>query len=462
MEFFSIKNLLNMKVGVPYRCDYRSFATNEKNFNRVYTTTVSITYVGEKKIAIMTTIDNTSAVENELEQKRLVEDALQTAEEANKAKTAFLSNMSHDIRTPMNAIIGFTSLAESHIENKEQVKDYLEKISSSSIHLLSLINDVLDMSRIESGRLQLNETSCSLSEIFHDVQSIIQPDLQAKEQEFFFDGSLVYHDKVICDKLRLNRVLLNLLGNAIKFTPSGGKISLSVNEKNPDGSETSIYEFHVADTGIGMSEEFIKHVFEPFERERSTTVSGVQGTGLGMSITKNIVDMMGGTITVESCQDKGSEFTAVIPMKVACSEKILPEKPKRTDLKKNIRGKRILLVEDNVLNREIAAEILKSQGIELEQAEDGSIAVDMLLEKGAGYYSAVLMDIQMPIMDGYTATKKIRSFSDPELAKIPIVAMTANAFEEDRQKAISAGMNAHVAKPISVEILLEALEEVIE
>jgi signal transduction histidine kinase/CheY-like chemotaxis protein/ABC-type amino acid transport substrate-binding protein len=459
-NFLSIENLSSMQTGIPYRQDYRSHDVNEKKVNRVYTTTVSVMYVEEKKIAVMTTIDNTAAVESEIEQKRLVEDALRSAEKANTAKTTFLSNMSHDIRTPMNAIIGFTSLAETHIDNTEQVKDYLSKISASSHHLLSLINDVLDMSRIESGRLHLDETEFNLSDFVHNIQGIIMPDLTAKELNFTVDMSGVSDDSVICDKLRLNRVILNLLGNAIKFTENGGNIKLLVDETNSDGKDTAIYEFHVSDTGIGMSEEFISHVFEPFERERNSTVSGVQGTGLGMSISKNIVDMMGGTISVSSVKGEGTEFTVIIPMKKTNPDNITIEVEETIHSRNNIHGQRILLVEDNDMNREIAAEILGSAGLVVEEAEDGSVAVDMLLNKGAGYYTLVLMDIQMPIMDGYTATKRIRSFEDKELAKIPIIAMTANAFEEDKQNALAAGMNAHLAKPISVDLLLDTLEQI--
>jgi signal transduction histidine kinase/CheY-like chemotaxis protein len=459
-KFLSIENFNKMKVGVTLRQDYRSLATNHKNFHRVYTTTASVSYLGDKKVAVMTTMDNTSAVENEMEQKKLVEDALRSAEEANSAKTVFLSNMSHDIRTPMNAIIGFTNLAQTHMNDKEQVKNYLEKISSSSMHLLSLINDVLDMSRIESGRLQLEESECSLKELAEEVSEIVQSDIESKGLSFTVDTSDIRDDRVICDKVRLKRVLLNLLSNAVKFTDTGG-ITVTLREVNSDGKETAVYEFHVQDTGIGISEEFIRHVFEPFERERNTTVSGVQGTGLGMSISKNIVDMMGGNISVNSVQGKGSEFTAIIPMKKTGTITDITHEAQKDFSRENIKGKKVLLVEDNELNREIAAEILRDAGVITEEADDGSVAVEMLNQMGGDYYDLVLMDIQMPKMDGYTATRIIRKSKDKAIAKIPIIAMTANAFEEDRQKAIAAGMNAHLPKPISVDLLLDTLEQLI-
>jgi CheY-like chemotaxis protein/nitrogen-specific signal transduction histidine kinase len=400
-------------------------------------------------------------------QRRELQEALDAAKSANNAKTVFLSNMSHDIRTPMNAIIGFSTLAAKHIDHKERVEDYLSKISSASNHLLSLINDVLDMSRIEGGRIHLEEERCSLQELIRNLSGIISSDLQAAELEFSVDIRNVTDDIVFCDRLRLNQVLLNLLGNAIKFTQPGGAIQLSLTEYAKEDSETASYEFRVTDTGIGMSEEFLEHVFEPFEREQTSTVSGIQGTGLGMTISKNIVEMMGGTITVLSRKNRGSEFTVTIPMKKAgglwpgqttcdAEQPVLPDEKQR-----QLQGQRVLLVEDNALNREIAADLLGEAGLQVEEAEDGSIAVDLLQKKGAGYYQLVIMDVQMPVMDGYTAARTIRAFKDPELAGIPIIAMTANAFEEDKQKALAAGMNAHLPKPIEPELLLETLEKIL-
>jgi signal transduction histidine kinase/CheY-like chemotaxis protein/ABC-type amino acid transport substrate-binding protein/CRISPR/Cas system-associated protein endoribonuclease Cas2 len=463
---FSTPRLLTMEEGVQLRQDYRSKKTNEKGVHRVYTTTAYVMYMEEQKVAIMTTMDNTAAVENEMEQKKLIEDALQLAEQANKAKTVFLSNMSHDIRTPMNAIIGFTTLAKMHMDNTEQISDYLEKIDVSSAHLLSLINDVLDMSRIESGRIHIDEAECDLSEVIRNLNSMLSVDMQEKGLDFSISTEGLRHEKVICDRTCLNQVLLNLMGNAMKFTPADGSVRLQITEKSMEQTENdsegkAIYEFRVTDTGIGMSEEFMEHVFEPFERERNSTVSGIQGTGLGMSITKNIVEMMGGTISVTSLQGKGTEFVVCLPMKqVAADGEVIAAKAETVKAdRRNIKGQRVLLVEDNEINREIAVEILSDADLVVEEAEDGSLAVDRLLEKGAGYYKLVLMDIQMPIMDGYTATRTIRSFEDKELAGIPIVAMTANAFDEDRKKAMEAGMNAHIAKPINVDMLLDTLEQ---
>jgi CheY-like chemotaxis protein len=369
----------------------------------------------------------------------------------------------------MNAIIGFTTLAKMHMGNMEQISDYLEKIDVSSAHLLSLINDVLDMSRIESGRIHIDEAECDLSEVIRNLNSMLSVDMQEKGLDFSISTEGLRHEKVICDRTCLNQVLLNLMGNAMKFTPADGSVRLQITEKSMEQTENdsegkAIYEFRVTDTGIGMSEEFMEHVFEPFERERNSTVSGIQGTGLGMSITKNIVEMMGGTISVTSLQGKGTEFVVCLPMKqVAADGEVIAAKAETVKAdRRNIKGQRVLLVEDNEINREIAVEILSDADLVVEEAEDGSLAVDRLLEKGAGYYKLVLMDIQMPIMDGYTATRTIRSFEDKELAGIPIVAMTANAFDEDRKKAMEAGMNAHIAKPINVDMLLDTLEQLFQ
>lgn len=373
--------------------------------------------------------------------------------------------MSHDIRTPMNAIIGFTALAMTHIDNKERVQGYLEKISASGKHLLSLINDVLDMSRIESGRVHIEETECNLPEVMQEIRNMLAMEMQSRNLEFHIDMENVADGQMICDRLRLNQILLNLLGNAMKFTAPGGSISVWIVEEPEEDGDKAIYEFHVKDTGIGMSEEFQKHIFEPFERERSSTVSGVQGTGLGMAITKNLVEMMGGTISVFSKKDVGTEFTVRLPLKKVSEGQaetaFKGEEENSPAIRTSIKGKRILLVEDNELNREIAREILGEAGLLVEEAEDGSVALDRLLEKGPGYYSLVLMDIQMPVMDGYTAAQAIRNFEDKELADIPIIAMTANAFEEDKRKALGMGMNAHVAKPIDVKQLLDAMERIL-
>ena len=529
------------------------------------------------------------------EQNRKLEIALQHEGAANRAKREFLFNMSHDIRTPMNAIIGFTSLAATHIDNREQVLDYLKKISTSSQHLLSLINDVLDMSRIESGKVKIEEKAVHLPDLVHDVRSIIQPNVAAKRLSLFIDTMDIEDEDIITDPLRLNQILLNILSNAIKFTPTGGMISIRIAQKNGAPKGCVCYEFRIKDNGIGMSEEFQKHIFEEFSREESSTVSGIQGTGLGMSITKNIVDLMGGTIALTSEPGKGTEFIvtlcftrsgqkaepkqlpqleglralvadddtntclnvstmlskigmrpewtisgkeAVIRTKYAveqgdefsvyiidwlipdmngieivrqirkvignrcpiiiltaydwadiedearaagvtafCEKPLFlselrrvlaepfraepasePAQPTAADLK----GKKLLLVEDNELNREIALEILKEAGFVVDTAEDGAVAVRKIKQAAPGQYDLILMDIQMPNLDGYEATRQIRALPDAEKANIPIFAMTANAFEEDRQNALAAGMNGHIAKPLDVPHLLRVLADALK
>ncbi|MDO4178916.1 MAG: transporter substrate-binding domain-containing protein [Phascolarctobacterium sp.] len=396
---------------------------------------------------------------------KALEAALEDAEQANKAKTVFLNNMSHDIRTPMNAIIGFTALAVSHLDNKGQVKDYLGKIQTSSNYLLSLINDVLDMSRIESGKVTIVEGPVHLATITQDLQNFVQADITSKHIDFKIDTEQVVNKDFICDHLRLNQVLLNILSNAVKFTKPGGKITLRVLELDgaPDGLAT--YEFHIKDTGIGISEEFQKHIFESFTREETATVSGIQGSGLGMAITKRIVDMMDGTIEVESEQGKGTEFIVTFTFKIADKDAQFEEahqmltEESLDSTKEQASGKRILLVEDNELNQEIAISILTEFGFDVEVANDGSVAVQKLSEANPEYYDFILMDIQMPIMNGYEATRTIRRMKNRDKANIPILAMTADAFEEDKQKALAAGMNGHIAKPIDPEELLKSIKE---
>ena len=546
--------------------------------------------VNGKKKYILVMSDRTS----DWKMNQALSEAVRAAETANKAKSTFLSTMSHDIRTPMNAIIGFTTLAVSNIDDKKRVQDYLGKILSSSNHLLSLINDILDMSRIESGKIHLEETEVSLSEVLHDLKTIISGQIHAKQLELYMDAMDVTNEDVYCDKTRLNQVLLNLLSNAVKFTPAGGTVSVRIRQCHGTQKGSELYEIRVKDNGIGMSQEFVQKIFSPFERERTSTVSRTQGTGLGMAITKNIVDMMGGTIEVQTDQGKGTEFIVRLPFRTQPEhqriEKIaeleglkalvvdddfntcdsvtkmlvrvgmrsewtlsgkeavlrarqsmelgdafhayiidwrLPDmngievtrqirslgddtpiiiltaydwsdieaearaagvtafcaKPLfMSDIRETLmtaigqsqsepedsvlpaagsdfRGRCILLVEDNELNREIAVEILNEYGFLVDTAENGAEAVEKVKNSTSGKYDLVLMDVQMPVMNGYEATKQIRALDDPALAGITILAMTANAFDEDRKKALKCGMDGFLSKPIVIEELISTLQK---
>ena len=535
----------------------------------------------------------TSQVQKQREQRQALQDALMQAQHANKAKTTFLSNMSHDIRTPMNAIIGFTTIAVTHIDNREQVRDCLRKVLSSSNHLLSLINDILDMSRIESGKVQIKEQECNISEMMHNLVNIIQPQVKAKRLEFFIDTFEVVNEDVIADALKMNQVFINLLSNAVKYTPAGGTVSFRIMQKTTFRHGYGDYVFIIKDNGIGMSPEFVKHIFEPFEREATATQSGIQGTGLGMAITKNIVEMMNGKILVESEPGKGSTFTVEFTLKLQDIEKNaeqlkelhglramvvdddfnvcesvskmlkqlgmraewttsgreavyraksaaeegdsyhtyivdwqMPEmsgvetarrirsivgedipiiiltaydwsdieeeakeagitafcaKPLfMSDLKSalfaannlndkddnvaswtlaDFTGKRVLLVEDIELNREIAEVILEEAGFEVESAPDGTDAVSMVSQSEEYYYDVILMDVQMPIMNGYEATRTIRMMQRNDVKTLPIIAMTANALEEDKEAAIKNGMNAHISKPLDMDIFISVLSQ---
>lgn len=386
-----------------------------------------------------------------------LEIAVQQEAAANRAKRDFLFNMSHDIRTPMNAIIGYTTLAETNLTQPVKVADYLRKISTASQHLLSLINDVLDMSRIESGRVVLEQKPVHLPTLVQDVQDIIQSNVTAKGLSFAVDLAGVRDEDVVADPLRLQRILLNILSNAVKFTPSGGSITLRVVEKNGAPVRYGDYEFYVRDTGIGMSAEYQKHIFEQFSREETSTVSKTEGTGLGMPITKRLVEMMDGSIDLLSVQGQGTEFTVHLRLPLCGAPK--QETPVADP---EFAGMRLLVVEDNELNMEITTTVLEEAGFVVDQAVNGQAALEKIATAAPGQYALVLMDIQMPVMDGYEATRRIRALPDPEKAQIPIVAMTANAFAEDRENALAAGMNEHIAKPFDIHTLLWKLAEILK
>lgn len=405
-----------------------------------------------------------SAINKQMhEQQILLKDALEHAEEGNRAKTSFLFNMSHDIRTPMNAILGFTKIACNNMDNREKLADSLNKIQDSGNHLLQLINEVLDMSRIESGKVILSENVCNLIEVIENVRDLLQTELDKKNLSIKIDASGVKDEWVYCDNLKLNQILLNLLSNAVKFSKPYDVITITIYQNKSNIKEYAVYKLHIKDNGIGMSQEFQSRIFEPFEREHTSTVSKTQGTGLGMSITKNLVDLMGGTIEVYSELNKGTEFVLHFTFKIQNGIQQVREIAADDDLPyTDFSSKRLLLVEDNELNREIAIEILSEDGFIIETAEDGQIALEMVKNSSPGYYDAILMDIQMPVMNGYQATKEIRKLGIKGLADIPIIAMTANAFDEDKKEALANGMNYHIAKPIDTTILNETLKKILK
>ena len=383
------------------------------------------------------------------------------AVEGSLAKSRFLFNMSHDIRTPMNAIIGYTNLAMTE-KNPEILRDYLSKIDTSSRHLLALINDILEMSRIESGKIELEFAPTDLCSLFDEIRSLFEEQMKEKGITFSVHTSQVRDKYAWCDRKNILRILLNVVSNSLKFTPSGGRVTAvlyeTVSEKEGYGS----YEMRIGDTGIGMSKDFVEKIFNVFERERTSTQSGIEGTGLGLAITKSIVDLMDGTIEVLTSPGSGTEIIIRLKLKLADEEDVnKTSKTETSDEQADFTGKRVLLVEDNAINMEIAKMILTQTGFTVETAQNGAVALDMVRASEAGWYDLILMDIQMPVMDGYAATKAIRSLENKALATIPIVAMTANAFAEDVKAANDAGMQAHIAKPVDVQLMKKTLAEIL-
>lgn len=409
----------------------------------------------EIKKILLSRRDITETQTKEVEQQHLLSNALDLAEKANKAKSTFLFNMSHDIRTPMNAIIGFTTMAKKHLDEPELAKDYLDKVDMSSQHMLHIVNDILDMARIDSGKVELESLPINIYKECYATDALFRSSMEEKEISFSMKID-IQDDVVLGDAIRIKQIVVNLVSNAMKYTKPGGKVELNYLQTGRTEEGDAIFEISIRDTGIGMSEEYQHHLFEAFERERNATVSGIEGTGLGLAISKQLADLMGGTLTCESKLGVGTKFVLRLKLKIA------GYMGKNNTALHDItvfQGKRILLVEDNDLNREIAVDMLEELGFLVEEATDGSIAVEKVRNAAPGYYDMILMDIQMPYMDGYYATHTIRMLPDEKISGIPIIAMTANAFDEDRQKALSAGMNGHLSKPINENQIIETLRQ---
>ena len=386
-------------------------------------------------------------------QRTIIVKAIREANEAVKQKQDFLSNVSHDIRTPMDSIIGFTEIAKKNKDNPERLADCLSKISLASSHLMNLVNEVLDMSKIESGKTVMEEEMCSIHSVIDDILQILQHEIDAKRLKIETDYSMLDEDLLSCDKIRLNQILQNLLSNAVKYSYEGGTISISIIQLSTEDESKIINEFHIKDEGCGMTKEFLEHVFEPFARDKTTQMS-IEGTGLGLTIAKSLAEIMGGDIEVTSELGRGTEFTAVIPLSI----------PTLTELEEeqdifiyDFKDRRILVVDDDNLSREILVDSLRSEGFFVEEAIDGSFAIEKLRDASAGTYELVIMDLQMPVMDGYDTTKIIRKFSDEKVASIPIVALTADAFPEEKSKAFGCGVNAYLVKPVDMPSLLKVL-----
>lgn len=386
-------------------------------------------------------------------QQKAIIKSIREANEAIKQKQDFISNVSHDIRTPMDSIIGFTELAKKNLDNPEKLADSLEKISRASGHLLNLVNEVLDMSKITSGKTVIEEEMCSIHSIIDNVCQIMQHEIDQKKLKIELDYSMLDDDVLSCDKIRLNQILLNLLSNAVKYSYEGGKITISVIQLSSDDESKIVNEFHIKDEGCGMTPEFMDHVFEPFARDKSSPVSA-EGTGLGLTICKSLAEIMGGDIEVLSELGKGSEFTLIVPLSIPS---LLEIEEEQDIVVYDFKGRRILVVEDDVLNREILVEALREEGFVVDEAIDGSFAIEKLRDNDPGTYELVIMDLQMPVMDGFETAKIIRNFKNPEVAEIPIVALTADALPEEKNQAFSSGFNAYLVKPIDMLAMLKVL-----
>ena len=399
-------------------------------------------------------------IRHEMEQKKLFEEALSHARLANIAKNTFLSNMSHDIRTPLNAITGFVTLARNHIQEPEKLAEYIDRIQTSSELLLSLINDILDLSRMESGTIQTIEVPCCLSDLMAEVHASLSPRAENKHITLSVDSSLLQHPYVYGDPDKLRRLLICFGTNAVKYTDENGQVTIKVTEVKAHSNNYASYEFSVEDNGIGIEPKYLERIFEPFERVKNTTFSGVHGTGLGLTIAKQLAETMDGTISAQSTPGKGSRFTATFNLRIQHERTFEPAQAQDI-LVERMHGRRILLVDDNDLNLELETELLEDSGFVVETASHGQDALEHLTQKGSDYYGLVLMDIQMPIMNGYEAAQLIRSLEEPKLRSIPIVALSANTFDEDRRMARRSGMNAHIPKPLNIEQLLELMMEII-
>ena len=462
MQFFHPSNLKNYDPSKLTNMVIEVINRTSKEENYLSMTFVPTEVEGSiVKCGLLVFNDVTDQKKKELQANIELEDAYNKSQSASKAKTSFLFNMSHDIRTPMNAILGFADLIEKHLDEKDKCKMYLQKLKSSSSFLLSLINNILDMARIESGQTEIVESVWDVNNFVSDLVSVFESSIKEKNLKFikFMD---IKHENVYCDATRLRQIYLNIISNAVKYTPNGGEIKLIIKEIECDKEGYARFQTIVSDTGIGMSKEFLPHIFEEFSREKTTTESRVVGTGLGMPIVKTLVTLMHGTIEVESEQGVGTKFTVTLDHRIARKEEIKVEEEEIKD--KDIvsyKGKRILLAEDNELNTEIAVTILEEAGFIVEHAENGQVCVDMIKNAKIGYYDLVLMDIQMPVMDGYKATETIRAINNPR-CDIPIIAMTANAFDEDKRKAYVIGMDGHIAKPINIPQLLETISKVLK